>query len=112
MSDALSIAASGLGAAAAALNITAQNLANLNTAGYQTRQANFTAQAGGGVSVSSVENDGGSDNAQGNNVDLATQMVSLGQEKILYDANAAVIRVDQQMFGSLLDIFDNASNRG
>jgi len=112
VSDALSIAASGLGAAAAAINMTARNLANLNTAGYQSQQSVFTDAPGGGVSVSSVTNDSGGTGAQGNNVDLATQMVNLGQEKLLYDANAAVIRADQQMFGSLLDIFDNASDRG
>ena len=111
MSDALAIAATGLGAAAAAMNITAQNIANLNTAGYQSQQPVFTAAAGGGVSVSSTS-DTYNGSTSRNNVNLATQMANLGQERLLYDANAAVIVANQQMFGSLLDIFDNASNRG
>jgi flagellar hook-associated protein 1 FlgK len=45
-SDMLSIAASGTRAAQAALNVTSQNIANANTAGYVRRSVNLAEVSG------------------------------------------------------------------
>jgi flagellar hook protein FlgE len=43
----------------------------------------------------------------GSNVDLATQATNLSDARLMYNANAAVISITNDMYGSLLDIFDN-----
>ena len=109
MVNAINIAASGLSAVQTQLAVTANNIANLDTPGYQSQGADLVELAGGGVAVSGISPDGsggGANGGQRNNVDLAKQAVNLIQEKTLYNANAVVLRTSDQMFGTLLDIFD------
>ena len=47
----------------------------------------------------------------GSNVDLATESVNLIREKALYASNAAVVKTANEMYGSLLDIFDDHRHR-
>jgi flagellar hook protein FlgE len=44
-------------------------------------------------------------------VDLASEMVSLRQGQLLYQANAAVVRVGDRLTGTLLDMFDTRRRR-
>jgi flagellar hook protein FlgE len=106
------IALSGMQAAQAQLNTTANNLANLDTPGYQAQQADFVdistgGAAQSGTTTSKTRGPNLPDGQEGANVDPATELVNLTRAKLLYSANAAVIRVGQQMTGSLLDMFDN-----
>jgi flagellar hook protein FlgE len=99
-----STALSGLNAGSAIINAAASNIANLATQGYKAARVNLTtAPDGDGVEVSSITHD--------SDVDLVNEVVSMKQGQILYQANAAVIRVGDQLTGSLLDILDTHNQR-
>ncbi len=132
MSDALSIAASGMRAAALRLQVSASNVANSRSAGPlpdATNSAGFppayiplrvdqTDVAGGGtyatikpISPSYVTTyDPTAPYADSNgmvaapNVDLAEEMVQQASIRFTFAANAYVARVDMRMMNSLLDI--------
>ena len=117
--DAISIGLSGLTAADAQLNVTAKNIANLNTSGYKSERVDLVELSGGGVRAAGISRDtskGALDatGVEGSNVDLAAQAVDLIREKSLYRANALVVKTADQLLGSLLDIFDHGqkSRRG
>jgi flagellar hook protein FlgE len=106
-----STALSGLNAAGVILSTTASNVANLDSAGYKAAGVNLAERRGGGVDVVSITRDPstGALDDQGqelSNVDLATEMVNLRKGALLYKANAAVIRVGDELTGTLLDLFD------
>ena len=106
--DSFSIALSGMQAAQTQMNIVAQNVANLNTPGNKSRNANLVAGAAG-VSVGSVTLDSSPgpiqpDGTEGSNVDLGTQMVNQIVAAQYYRANASVISISNKTYGSLLDI--------
>jgi flagellar hook protein FlgE len=100
VSNVLSIAASGLAAAQAQLAATADNIANADTAGYAARRVDLVELSGGvGVGVSGE--------TRGGEVDLAKESVNLATERVLYRANAAVVRAGDRMMGTLLDMMDD-----
>lgn len=131
MTDALSIALSGLRAQGSRLAATASNIANATTGGavpsadpsapastlYTPVTVDFSSQAGGGVSAQvrpdpnaySVIYDPSSvhANAEGlvavPDVDLAEQAVNLINTKALFKANISVIKTQDEMLGDLLD---------
>jgi len=103
--DALNIAASGLQAASAQLNAAANNIGNLNTPGYSAQSVSLAAAPGGGVDVDGTSSSGGT-------VDLPKQLVNLKQAALMYDANGMVIRLTDQMYGSLLNILDDDGQTG
>jgi flagellar basal-body rod protein FlgC len=103
-----------MNAAQTLLNVTANNIANAQTPGYQSQGVDLVTLSGGGVQVAGTPSSNapfqpGNDGGEGSNVDLATQAINLTQANFLYDANAAVVNAQSQMIGSLLDIFDNQS---
>lgn len=132
MSDALSIAASGMRAAATRLQVSASNVANALSAGplpTAANSANFPAAyiplrvdqtdvVGGGtvatakpVTPSYVASyDPTAPYADSNgmvampNVDLTDEMAQLSSIRFAFAANAYVARVDMRMMNSLLDI--------
>jgi len=101
--DALNIAASGLQAASAQLNAAANNIANMNTPGYATQSVDLAAAPRGGVDVEGTFSSGGP-------VDLPKQLVNLKTAALMYDANGMVIRLTDQINGSLLNILDKPDN--
>jgi flagellar hook-associated protein 1 len=103
--DALNIAASGLAAAQAQLNVTANNIANLNTPGYTAQRVDLAAAPGGGVDVEGVQ-------STGKAVDPVNELLNLKQTTLYYDANGMVIRVADRMYGSLLNILDTDDQNG
>jgi flagellar hook protein FlgE len=108
MMDALGIAASGLNAATAMLNVAANNIANDDTPDYAYESVDLSDLATGGVSIADITQDVTPASAGGaNNVNLADQLVDLTKAKILYNANAAVISISDQMYGTLIDVLDN-----
>jgi flagellar hook protein FlgE len=108
--DLFGIALSGMQAAQTQLNVAANNIANADTPGYQSRRADLVELSTGGVGVAGVTADTTSapqsDGSNGSNVDLASQFVSLQQAKTLYAANAMVVKAADQMTGTLLNILD------
>ena len=107
-----STALSGLNAAGAILNTTASNVANLDSPAYKAARVNLAeSSGGGGVDVVSITRDPSlavtDDQGQKlSNVDLAAEMVNLRKGALLYQANASVIRVGNELTGTLLDLFD------
>jgi flagellar basal body rod protein FlgC len=113
MFDALNIAGSGLDAASTILSVAAKNMANLNTPGYATETALVGDVPGGEgvevvrvvVNVPEAASGGG-----GPGVDAVAQAIEIRKAQVLYAANAAVIRSQEQMFGSLIDVLDTQAN--
>jgi len=106
-----STALSGLNAAGAIVTTAASNIANADTNGYKAARVNLAESRDGGVNVASITRDsrpGGVDEYgdELSNVDLATEAVNLKQGAVLYKANAAVLRVGDDLMGTLLDMFD------
>jgi len=109
MSSAMSISLSGMQAASAMLNVTANNIANLNTPGFNPSRADLVELSGGGVALTGTsfeDNPQTAPNTQTSNVDLSTEMVNLKLGQTLYDANAMVLKTANQMTGTLLNILD------
>ncbi|MDB5295913.1 MAG: putative flagellar basal-body rod protein [Phycisphaerales bacterium] len=116
MFSVLNIAASGLSAASARLAVTAGNIANADSTGYQARRVTLSpapptspASPAAGVRVDTVTLDsypGGID-AEGDptsNVDLARESVDLIRERHQYTANAKLLKAGDEMLGTLLDV--------
>jgi flagellar hook protein FlgE len=97
MLTAAAIALSGMSAAQTALQASAQNIANLNTEGFQREQAQQTAAGGGGVSASLSR-------AVEAHPSIETDVVGLLQSKNSFLANLEVFRASDRMMGSLLDV--------
>jgi flagellar hook-associated protein FlgK len=94
-----STAFSGLNAAGAVINNAASNIANMETPDYKAGRVQLASAPGGdGVEVAGV--------THGGDEDPASDLVSLRLGQTLYQANAAVIRVGDQLTGTLLDMFD------
>lgn len=107
-----STALSGMNAAGAVVNTAASNIANMDSAEYKAGRVNLASSPWGGVDVVSISRDpspGGvdEDGQELSNVDLPTEVVNLKKGTLLYKANAAVIKVGDELMGTLLDMFDH-----
>ncbi|MGA3068123.1 MAG: flagellar basal body protein [Tepidisphaeraceae bacterium] len=111
LNTALSTALSGMNAAQTLLSVTANNIANSNTPGYTDESVDLTALPDGGVGVDGIYPSEGDINDDGDNGDLALQMSNLSNARNLYNANAAVVNITNQMYGSLLDMMDNEDDQ-
>ena len=118
MVDVSSVALSGLNASEARLSAAASNIANANTNGYRARAVAQTTNQDGSVStqfvaanpapqatatppnpVSSV-----GEPAQGNDVDIATDLVNTNIATYSAQANLKVLKAQDQLNKYLLDI--------
>ncbi|MFP5258037.1 MAG: flagellar basal body rod protein FlgC [Acidobacteriota bacterium] len=126
MTDAISSALSGLSAMSTSMAVTANNVANFNTDGYKSRDARLETGPGGqGVRVAELAVDdapGGyrpaavsARNEAGvyepsvalvetSNVDLARESVDMLETSRAFEANAAVVRTQDDMLGRLIDL--------
>ena len=91
-----SIALSGMQAAQAQLDVSANNIANMATEGYHREQLVQTEQAQGGVSTSVQR-------AAEAGPDLVTDVVAQLQSKNAFLANLAVFKTNSKLKGTLLD---------
>ena len=96
MSSLASIAQSGMQAAQTALQVSANNVANLGTQGYVPEKVNLTAQASGGVQASVSS-------APGTAPSLTADLVAQLQAKNAFLSNLAVFKTSSSMAGALLD---------
>ncbi len=92
------IAVSGMKSATSSLQSSAHNIANLQTAGFQRQMASNQAVEQGGVQtrVSQATEPGNS---------METDMVGLLTAKNSFMANLAVFRRNDQMAGTMLNMF-------
>jgi len=103
------IAVSALKALDKKLDVTANNIANVNTDEFKASRALFETREGPGVSVTIVEEDTPSttqpDGVESSNVNLAEELVNLIATQHAYSANTHVIETDDKMKRSLIDVF-------
>lgn len=91
-------ALSGMQAQTRSLAATANNVANASTAGYARLETSFSSSAAGGVTASV------SPSADGQNVDLANEMLDSISAEIGFKANAVVFETGADMWDMLLTI--------
>lgn len=91
-----SIALSGINAAQTRLNASANNIANMNTAGFRRDEVSATAAAGGGVEVTVAKSE-----TVGTN--LVQDVVEQKLAVLEFKANVQVLKTADQMLGTLLD---------
>lgn len=114
MVPAINSALSALGAFGKKLEVTANNLANVNTEGFKKSRAIFQEanQSGVTVTVSRVDTPGASIPSEdgtekmneSSNVDVAEEIVNLITTQHGFQANLKAIKADEEMLGSLYDI--------
>jgi flagellar hook protein FlgE len=103
-----SIAISGLRAETARLATSAQNVANINTDGYQPERVVSHERAGGGVSTQVVPTYDASGRASAlaepgpSQTDLAEERVAQLNSVHAYQAQLAVLRTADEMLGELV----------
>jgi len=117
MSDAFSSAISGMSSNAVRAAVAANNIANANTAGFKASRATATSSGSGQPEMNITESTeagsrlsrpdglpGGAESQESSNVDLAEEFVQLKIAEHGYSANAAVVRTQGEMLGTVLNI--------
>lgn len=115
MLSAISSAVSGLQAYSQKTQATANNVANMNTDGFQRDVVTFSSQVPQGVSANVTkdlspgaqveENTGsGTEMVEQSNTELATEMTDLITERNGLSANIKTLQTTDQMMQSLIDI--------
>ncbi len=114
MSFASNSALSALDAHGQKLNVTANNIANLNTDGFKKSRAVLQEADPSGViiSISKVNTpgapilseDGTGEVRESSNVDLAEEIVNLQTAQRGFEANLKTLEAEDEMLGCLFDI--------
>ncbi len=115
MISSLNASISGVKAFQQKLNVTSNNIANVNTDEFKKQRALLHEDDNGGVRVEidKVDTpgypketvvDGEVTKAESSNVDLAEELTETIPTQAGYDANLKVIKTEDEMVGSLLDI--------
>lgn len=114
MIRALDAALSALGAFGKKMDVSANNVANLNTEGFKKSRALLEdADPGVIVTLSRVNTPGGAlppgDGTakfrESSNVDVAEEIVNQHMTKSAFQANLTTVKAEEEMLGSLFDIF-------
>jgi flagellar hook protein FlgE len=98
------IAVSGLRAHELMSAVAADNVANVNTAGYRAKSVDLAASACGGVEVTDVGDRRDGEPEGFADVDLAEETVTQIVAELGYSASARVIRAQDEVSGALIDI--------
>jgi flagellar basal-body rod protein FlgC len=114
MSNAANIALTALSSFVRKLDVTANNIANVNTEDFKKSRAVLEEAYPSGVkvSVSQVNTPGMSlpadeshpDSKETSNVVLEDELVDLIVTQHMYDANLTTIRTEEEMRGTVLDL--------
>lgn len=92
-------ALNGLNTVSLLQDVTAHNVANINTPSFSAKEAVQTESSDGmGPSVSSIRD-------TGQETDLAESMVQLEKDKNMYSADLKILKVQDRMLGELIDMF-------
>jgi|HubBroStandDraft_1064217.scaffolds.fasta_scaffold81157_2 flagellar hook-associated protein FlgK len=110
LTDAISIAASGMNAASTLMDYTANNIAMANTPNFLADAADLQPLPTGGVGVDSLSLSDVAGTDGESNMVLSNEFQNLAEERQFYDANAAVVSITDQMYGNLLDVVSNATS--
>ena len=95
---------SALTTAATRLDIAANDIANINTKGYEEQVAHQEPIPSGGVRISHVSKTP-NPNKDVSNTDIVSETYEVIQSKHAFAANAEVIKTKNDMIGQLIDIF-------
>lgn len=95
---AINSAQSALNAYATMLNNTANNVANINTAGYKPLQTNMQETTTGGVTANT------SGNAPADSVELTKEVVDMMVAEFGFKANVKMFKTAQETRKSVIDI--------
>ena len=95
---------SGMVTAGQGLAVAANNVANVNTAGYQAKRLDQETQSQGGVRASGLTASQAPTTPGGSNVDLATEAISAQTDSFSYQANLKFLSVQNDILGSTLDM--------
>ncbi len=114
MTQAINAALSALAALGKKLNVTANNIANLNTDGFKKSRAILEDADPYGVTVSISKvntpgapvpsEDGTPQMKESSNVDLGEEIIDLKITERAFEANVKPIQAEEEMTGKLLDI--------
>jgi flagellar hook protein FlgE len=114
MSNAANIALMALSSFVRKLDVTANNIANVNTEDFKKSRAILeeTYQSGVKVSISQVDTPGmplpvdesHPDSKETSNVVLEDEFADLIVTQHMYDANLTTIRTEEEMQGTVLDL--------
>jgi flagellar basal body rod protein FlgG len=85
-------------------DVSANDIANINTSGYAQSTVNQTSMQPAGTQVAAITKTP-NDSATLSNTDLATEMVELNTNKNTLSANLAVLKTQDKMTGELIDLF-------
>lgn len=111
----VSPALSALSAFQKRMDVTANNVANIDTDGYKKSRVNLQEATGGGVTASiqqintpgmpkeTIRNDT-IEETESSNVDLAEELTDIISTKAAYSANLKTVSTQNQMLGALFDI--------
>ncbi|MGA2081191.1 MAG: flagellar basal body rod C-terminal domain-containing protein [Holophaga sp.] len=102
--DPMSVSLTGLQTAAQSVALSANNVANLNSAGYRAGSLVQEELPQGGVAAVAVQRSQEPTAPGGSNVDLATEAVNLDLAGTGYQANLAVIKTQEKVLGTALDL--------
>ncbi len=97
------------------MDVTANNVANVNTDGFKKSRTNMQEASTGGVtaSIQQIDTPGivreiigseGIEEVESSNVDLAEELPEMISTKTAYSANIKTVQTQDEMLGSLLDI--------
>lgn len=113
MLNGIAAAASGVVAAQKTVDVAAKNIANADTDGYKKERVTLR-DTPSGVQASAerittpgpllARGDGPP--VEGSNVELVEEMVALMEAKPAYGADLKVLKAQDEMLGSLLDLFE------
>ena len=85
-------------------NVTAHNVANINTDGFSSSRVIQAEQKPAGVSAAAIQKNQNSDPQGQSNTDFAVEATNMIMNKSTYGANSKVLKVQDQMLGELLNI--------
>ena len=103
MEASLSSSVSGMRVSITRHDVTAHDVANVNTPGYEERRVNQAAQTPSGVAITSITSTPNSPSAE-SNTDLVEETKEQIVNKHANSANAKALKVKDRMLGELLDI--------
>ena len=95
--DIFSIARTGLDASSRKLEVSAENIANLETDGYKAKQVTNTTDPSGGVKSSEVK-------VTDEPTNVAQETINQIVASTTYKANAQVVKTAEDISGALFDI--------
>ncbi len=90
-------------------SVTANNVANLNTPGFQVQRADSVSLEQGGVTLGAITTDTTSASAGASNVDLTHEMIQSRLNVLDFQANANVLRVQDQLLAQGVDLLRDHS---